>query len=246
MFKNLPKFNDRSYVHFITTKTFENKSIFKNNKCCEILLDEINFYRQKLGFKILGYVIMPDHFHCLIWWDVDEKPQLTISNIIKSIKSHSAKEIINYLQTGRRKPSLSPYSKGEGNDASEGSHPPERIEILCNDESNILYPSGRIEILYKYASEDSYPPLENESLYLLKDYKWENIGQVHTTPKHQIWQKGFYDFNIFTQKKFEEKLNYIHKNPLSLKINNLDNYVWSSYRQIMGLDHDPILKINYL
>jgi len=38
-----------------------------------ILLEDLDFYREKLGFKILGYVIMSDHFHYLIFWNVEKK-----------------------------------------------------------------------------------------------------------------------------------------------------------------------------
>ena len=42
-----------------------------------------------MQFKIFGYVIMPDHFHGLI------KPQgsVTVSDIMRSIKSYSRKQI---------------------------------------------------------------------------------------------------------------------------------------------------------
>ena len=49
---NLPRFNEASYAHFITTKTFQNKKIFGDYRCCEILLKDIDFYRNKLGFKL--------------------------------------------------------------------------------------------------------------------------------------------------------------------------------------------------
>jgi REP element-mobilizing transposase RayT len=126
MFKNLPKFNDQSYVHYVTAKTFDNHKYFRNRECCLILRNELDFYRGKLGFRLLGYVIMPDHLHCLIWWDADKFPELTISKIMQGIKSHSAKEISYYLQTGRRKPSLSPYSSG----ASEGSRLPQDYQWI--------------------------------------------------------------------------------------------------------------------
>jgi putative transposase len=200
MFRNLPKFNDQSCVHYITTKTFENFKYFENEKYCLILLGELDFYRQKLGFKILGYVIMPDHLHCLIWWDVERYPELTISKIMQEIKSHSAKEILYCLKTGRRKPSLSPYSKG----ASEGSHPP-------------------------------------------NDYQWTNFGRVHTLPKTKIWQPDFYDFNIYTEQKFQEKLDYMHDNPRRAGLcENLGDYPWSSYKQFLDLDQNPILKIDFI
>jgi len=174
----------------LSKKTFENYSYFRDDKCCLMLLGELEFYRKRLAFKVLGYVIMPDHLHCLIFWDAEEYPKLTISKIMQGIKSHSAKEILCYLRTGRRKPSLSPYSKG----ASKGSHLPNA-------------------------------------------YEWENIGRVHTKPETRIWQKGFYDFNIYNEEKFYKKLNYIHNNPVSAGLcENPEDYQWSSYHQIMGIN----------
>ncbi len=234
MYKNLPKFNDSNYVHFITTKTYENKCHFKNEKCCLILLEELDFYRQKLGFKILGYVIMPDHLHCLIFWEVDKNSKLTISKIIQSFKSHSAKEILYYLQTGERKSSLSPYSKGAANTdgASEGSHLPKMGSINQVGRRNSLLGSWNL---------GSWKPS-------LPDYKWENVGEVHTASKTKFWQKGFHDFNIYTEKKLKEKFNYMHiTNPIKAGLcAKPEDCEWSSYRQIMGIEKKPVLRVDVL
>ena len=180
----LGKHNIPGQAHFITAKTFENKQIFKDDRCCKILLEDIDFYRQRLGFKLLGYVIMPDHLHMIVWWDADEQKDLTISRIMQAIKSHSAKEIVNYLQLGRRKPSLSPYSKA----ASEGS------------------------------------PLPDV-------YYWINNGIVHTPSVDKIWEKTFYDFNIYSPRKMLHKLNYIHQNPARAGfVSKPTDYLYSSAR----------------
>jgi len=188
MFRKLPKFNDQSYVHFITTKTFKNLPYFEDDKCCLILLEELDFYRKHLGFKVLGYVILPDHLHCLIFWDVEENPKLTISKVMQGIKGHSAVRIRDYVKTtGRLKPLLQP-------DESRGSHLPHKRGL-----------------------------------------------------KYQIWQKGFYDFNIYTKKKFYEKLNYIHNNPITAGLcESPENYQWSSHSQIAGTYKNPIFKIDFL
>ncbi len=216
MHKNLLKFNDINYIHFITAKTCQNNPYFKDEKCCLILLEELDFYRKKLGFRILGYVIMPDHLHCLIFWEVDVNPELTISKIVQSFKSHSAKEILYYLQTGRRNLLLSPYSTG----ASEGSHLPKIGSI------------GQM---------GSWKPS------LPDYYKWENTGKIHTAPKTKFWQKGFYDFNIYTEKKLKEKFDYIHNNPIKAGLcEKPEGYKWSSYQQIMGIDKQSVLRIDIL
>jgi len=43
--------------------------------------------RRKLGFNLLGYVLMPDHWHALIW----TRYPLTISQVIHDIKKVAAR-----------------------------------------------------------------------------------------------------------------------------------------------------------
>ena len=71
--KTLPKINQPRHIHFVTTKTFEKNPFFLDYNCCDVLLENIDSYRNELDYKIFGYVIMPDHLHILIWFDVKEQ-----------------------------------------------------------------------------------------------------------------------------------------------------------------------------
>ncbi len=63
--------------------------------------------------------------------------------------------------------------------------------------------------------------------------------------KYQIWQSGFYDFNIYSDKKFEEKLKYIHDNPIKHGLtDNISKYKYCSWRNYELNDHS-IFKIDY-
>jgi len=33
-----------------------------------------------------------------------------------------------------------------------------------------------------------------------------------------FWQRRFYDFNLWSEKKFKEKLHYMHRNPVDRKL----------------------------
>ncbi len=47
----------------------------------------------------------------------------------------------------------------------------------------------------------------------------------------RFWQLNYYDFNVFTQPKFREKLRYIHRNPLKRGlVEKPEDWQWSSYR----------------
>ena len=165
----LPRFNEASYAHFVTTKTFQNKPLFKDETCCEILLKDINFYRNELGFKLIGYVIMPDHLYLIVWWDVEEQKGLTISKVMHGIKGLSAQNLSRHI-LGSRGVSASTNSQG----------------------TKALATPGKKRVL-------------------------------------KIWQPSFYNFNIYSNKKLQQKLDYMHQNPVRAKLcENADDWAWSS------------------
>lgn len=65
---------------------------------------------------------------------------------------------------------------------------------------------------------------------VLKAMKQETAKKLKGNREH-FWQPRYYDFNVFTQEKFIEKLRYIHRNPVTRGlVNNPEDWPWSSYR----------------
>jgi len=58
---------------------------------CEypLLIDSFKGARRRLGFLLCGYVLMPDHWHGLLW----TRYPLTISQVIHDIKKVSARRL---------------------------------------------------------------------------------------------------------------------------------------------------------
>jgi putative transposase len=47
----------------------------------------------------------------------------------------------------------------------------------------------------------------------------------------QFWQRRYYDFNVWTEQKIVEKLNYIHRNPVERGLVAMpEDWRWSSFR----------------
>jgi putative transposase len=133
----------------------------------------LEFYRDKYGFTLLGYVIMPDHVHLLLWWDKMEKPDLNISKIMQGVKGATARRIIGLMISARLEHPLQPCS----------------VTVPKNTKSHK-----------------------------------RNL-------RYRLWQHGFYDFNIYSEEKLAEKLNYIHHNPVkSGLVSSPTDYKWSSYK----------------
>ncbi len=52
-----------------------------------------------------------------------------------------------------------------------------------------------------------------------------------------FWQARYYDFNVFSQRKFVEKLRYIHRNPVVRGlVEKPDDWRWSSFRHYLTGD----------
>ena len=81
--------------YFVTTTVVRFTPIFTNYRFCDILISNIKHYREKYKFIVLGYVIMPSHFH----WILIVNPNYgTISDIMRDIKKFTAWQIFDTLE----------------------------------------------------------------------------------------------------------------------------------------------------
>src|ERR1700761_6975953 len=66
---------------------------------------------------------------------------------------------------------------------------------------------------------------------VLQVVKQRTTRKVNDVIKGQMWQRRFYDFNVFTQEKQTEKLLYIHENPVKRGlVLSAEDWKWSSAR----------------
>ena len=60
----------------------------------------------------------------------------------------------------------------------------------------------------------------------------------------RIWQRRFYDFNVWSARKRIEKLVYMHRNPVRCKmVEEPGQWRWSSFRSY-AYGEDGVVKIN--
>jgi putative transposase len=82
-------------LFFVTTSIIKFIPVFNNPLFCEILVSNIKHYRERYLFEVLGYVIMPTHFH----WIIEVNNTFgTVSDIMRDIKKFSAWQIFDKLK----------------------------------------------------------------------------------------------------------------------------------------------------
>jgi putative transposase len=89
------KSKEANLVHYVTGVTYNRFPIFRDDYACALFIDTLATTRLKEPFKLIGYVVMPDHFHLLVnplWLD--------ISLIIGRLKGRAASLILKWLRAG--------------------------------------------------------------------------------------------------------------------------------------------------
>lgn len=147
---------DEQRVFFVTTSTINKSHLFDTDEKLRKLLEIIIFNINRNHSVLLGYVLMINHFHLLLFVRDGGK---VLSKIMHDIKSYSSRKI---------------------------------------------FPN-----------------------------------------KGTVWMSRFDDVAIYTEKQFFRKLNYIHNNPVKVKlVNSQEKYIYSSAKNWINGIEDNVVKFD--
>ena len=147
--------DDQLYCHFITFSVYRRRRLLDHDHPKRIVLGVLNFVLAKHLAKCVGFVLMPDHVHALIW--LPETDQLS-----------------RFMHEWKRQSSL------------------------------------KVRAWYRQQAA-------NYSA---------DFGEGD-----KFWQPKYYSFSIYERRKLEEKLQYIHLNPVRAGlVDRSVDWPWSSAR----------------
>lgn len=90
---HLFKSREPNLVHYATAVTYKRVPVFRNDHACSLFIDALATTRLKEPFKLIGYVVMPDHFHLLA-----NPLGPDISIVAGRIKGRAAVSILSWLR----------------------------------------------------------------------------------------------------------------------------------------------------
>jgi putative transposase len=155
-------------LQFITPSTYRPTPLFLSERFRRCFTETLSETRAEREFLLLGWVLMPDHFHLLL----KPEPAEATSRIVKRLKEETARRILTMLHEHRR------------------------------------YPWCR-----KMLERLRLPPT------------------VHDESHYRVWQRRFFPFNVYSEKKRLEKLDYMHINPEKRGlVKRPGDWPWSSWR----------------
>ena len=64
---------------------------------------------------------------------------------------------------------------------------------------------------------------------------------AETDEGHQVWQESFKDMALWSGWMIQQKINYIHANPIKAGlVNSTKDYYWSGFRSFYSLGDEPL------
>jgi putative transposase len=147
--------DDQRYVHFVTFSVYRRRNLLSLDHPKKMVLGALNTELERNAATCVGFVVMPNHLHALLW--LPEIGQL--SRFMHEWKRSSSRFIRQW---------------------------------------------------YREQANSYFREVE--------------FGT-------QLWQPKYYAFTIYSRRKIEEKLNYIHLNPVrSGLVERAIDWAWSSAR----------------
>jgi REP-associated tyrosine transposase len=140
------------HLQFITSSTYRRTPLFSSERLARVFVEVLEGVRAQLGFALVGWVLMPEHFHLLLL----PRPAESATLIVKQLKQQTAYRVLASLRENIDRPWCE--------------------KILAR----LRLPST-----------------------------------VHDESQYRVWQRRFYPFNVYSEKKRLEKLDYMHNNPVT-------------------------------
>jgi putative transposase len=148
--------DEELYAHFVTFSVYRRRRLFEQDEPKRIFLGTLTAELETRDARCIGFVIMPDHIHLIVWFAKTGE----LSRFIQSLKRKSSYRIRNWFRKN---------SPGYHSEFGEGDH---------------------------------------------------------------FWQPKYYSFEIHNHSKLEEKLDYIHLNPVRAGlVDKAIDWRWSSARK---------------
>jgi REP-associated tyrosine transposase len=100
--QGLKRYYGAGHLHFITCSCYQRRAWLGTTRRRDLFLRLLEETRQKYGFVVLGYVIMPEHFHLLI-----SEPQVgDPSKVLQVVKQRFAQRILRRRRKAAEQRSL--------------------------------------------------------------------------------------------------------------------------------------------
>jgi putative transposase len=109
--RGLKRYYGKGDLHFLTFSCYRRLTLLRSRRARDLIVVELGRAREKYGFRLLGYVVMPEHVHLL----VSEPRKATLSTVLQMLKQRMARRLrkASRRSTARAGQMVFEFAKGE-------------------------------------------------------------------------------------------------------------------------------------
>ena len=86
----LKRYYGRGHLHFVTFSCYRQLPFLRTERARSVFVEELSRVRDEMDFRLIGYVVMPEHVHLL----VSEPPGETPSKAIQKLKQRVSRRLL--------------------------------------------------------------------------------------------------------------------------------------------------------
>jgi REP element-mobilizing transposase RayT len=91
------RFHPAGALYFVTFSVVEWLPVFVSEAACKIVTNSLNFCHHKKGLRTNAYVIMPSHFHAVLFHEgFDGK---VLENVLTDFRKFTGRQLADFCQT---------------------------------------------------------------------------------------------------------------------------------------------------
>ncbi len=83
-------------ARYLTFSCYRREPLFEDDRIKRVFAEQLMHSRERMGFGVLAWVIMPEHVHVLV---MPEPPEVTVTQILQSLKRRSAARSLEIIRS---------------------------------------------------------------------------------------------------------------------------------------------------
>ena len=95
-----------NHLHYVTKNTYRRARLYDSECFRNQWVASLGDLRRELGLKIIGYVLMPEHFHRLVWPTAQANPSQVVQKLEDRCVGRTRGAYIPTKNAGTRHPRL--------------------------------------------------------------------------------------------------------------------------------------------
>ena len=107
--KGLKRYYGRGDLHFLTFSCYQRLPLLGTPRARNLFVRALAKIRERYQFRLVGYVVMPNHVHLLI----SESPKATPSLVLKVLKQRVSRDLRRNKRGARGQPAFRVYRRRE-------------------------------------------------------------------------------------------------------------------------------------